>query len=341
LKKLLLTLFVFHSSLFIVKAQINLPVNPQLIPNGVLSVKARTSNAMLCYEDSTNLISSPSGGTMPYTFLWSPSAGLVCPTCKNTKASPASSTTYTITVTDHIGNTSTASVSITVDPAINLVLSSNNLNPCKGDTVHLNAAVSGGAAPYIYSWTPAAPLNSPSIYDPYYVANANKTFTCKVTDAFGCIVSATITETIDNISVSATDPKICAGTTTSLIANVTGANTFPPYTYSWMPSGQTNQTATGLSAANYTVTVTDNNGCSATALTHITNYPSPSFNILSNLTNYLMGDSLSANGGTPPYTYTISPPLPIGGIMNLPLTYMIKWQGHAGQSLFQNTYRIP
>jgi len=320
MKKTTLLFLALHLSLFTLKAQINLPDNaPMVNPDRVLSVKARTSNAMLCYGDSTNLISTPAGGTAPYTYSWTPSAGLACPTCKNTKASPAISTTYTITVTDHVGNTATASVSITVDPAINLALSSNTLNPCKGSSVYLNSAVSGGTAPYTYSWTPAAPLNASNIYNPFYTANSNKTFTCNVTDAFGCTVSSTITETIDNISVSATDPKICAGTTTSLTANVTGANTFPPYTYSWMPSGQTNQTATGLSAANYTITVIDNNGCTATTSTRISYYPTPSFNILSNLTNYLMGDSLSANGGTPPYTYTVSPPLPIGGIMNLPI----------------------
>lgn len=51
-------------------------------------------------------------------------------------------------------------------------------------------------------------------------------------------------------------------------ASITGGTS--PFTYSWTPSGQTNQTATGLSAGTYTVTVADAGGCTASAPVTIT-----------------------------------------------------------------------
>ncbi len=41
-----------------------------------------------------------------------------------------------------------------------------------------------------------------------------------------------------------------------------------PYTYSWSGGG-TNSTKTGLTAGTYTITVTDNNGCTASAVAEI------------------------------------------------------------------------
>jgi len=54
-----------------------------------------------------------------------------------------------------------------------------------------------------------------------------------------------------------------------------------PYTYLWSPGGQTAQIATGLTAAAYTVTVTDSHGCTATASTTV---GSPACNILMSFT---------------------------------------------------------
>ncbi|KAF2340120.1 SprB repeat-containing protein, partial [Flavobacterium ginsenosidimutans] len=62
------------------------------------------------------------------------------------------------------------------------------------------------------------------------------------------------------------------------------------YTYSWAPSGGTAATATGLSAGNYTVTVTDANSCSANANV-IINEPTA-------LTASISKTNVSCNGGT-------------------------------------------
>src|ERR1700722_9618782 len=99
-----------------------------------LTVRATTNSSIICYGDSARLNAIPSAGTRPFTYLWTPSVGLNCDTCKRPYAAPLSNTTYTVTVTDKHGCTNTASVSVAVDPKLNLKLSASSLTTCKGDT---------------------------------------------------------------------------------------------------------------------------------------------------------------------------------------------------------------
>jgi len=104
----------------------------------------------------------------------------------------------------------------------------------------------------------------------------------------GCTFSLTSSET--NVSCNAANN----GTAT---VNPSGGTA--PYTFSWAPSGQTTQTITGLSAGNYSVTVTDSNGCSATDLITITQ-PIPVVIPISGNSALCVGQctTLSASGGT-------------------------------------------
>jgi hypothetical protein len=95
----------------------------------------------------------------------------------------------------------------------------------------------------------------------------------------------------------------------SAYANATGGSS--PYTYSWIGTGQTTQTATGLCAGNYTVTVTDANGCAASATVLVTQ-PSPLILTFSstNATCFSCSNgsaSVSVSGGAGPYTYLWTP----------------------------------
>ncbi len=98
------------------------------------------------------------------------------------------------------------------------------------------------------------------------------TYTAVVTDANGC--TATTNATVGNVAgptvtASSTPVSTVGGSDGTATANVTGGT--GPFTYSWnsVPV-QTTQTATGLTAGTYTVTVTDANGCIATASTTVT-----------------------------------------------------------------------
>jgi len=82
----------------------------------------------------------------------------------------------------------------------------------------------------------------------------------------GCETSASATvdesdEIIDAVEVAATNVRCFAENNGSLVINnVTGG--VPPYTYNWAPIPSTGTTLTNLGPGVYTLTVSDNNGCS-------------------------------------------------------------------------------
>ncbi len=131
-----------------------------------------------------------------------------------------------------------------------------------------------------------------------------------VVTANGFASNPTIFETLGITIASHTNATCAVGGTATANAATGGLS---PYTYSWAPSGGTNLTATGLSGGSYTITVTDNNGCTATASVTITQ-PMLTITIASTTgANCSSAGSATANaatGGTAPYTYSWSP---IGG----------------------------
>lgn len=96
------------------------------------------------------------------------------------------------------------------------------------------------------------------------------------------------------------------------IAKALGADAYGPLSYTWMPGGQTTQTASNLSAGNYTVTVLDGNGCVYTRTVAVTE-PATTFSVTSISASSLTCGSasngtvqVSVTGGNSPYQYTWS-----------------------------------
>jgi hypothetical protein len=86
-----------------------------------------------------------------------------------------------------------------------------------------------------------------------------------------------------------------------------------PYTYTWSPNVSTTDKATNISAGNYTITVTDNNGCSgSTVVITITQPSSPLRDSVASITYPLCYGAtgsaiIGVKGGIGPYTYSWSP----------------------------------
>ncbi len=94
------------------------------------------------------------------------------------------------------------------------------------------------------------------------------TYEVTVTDANNCpaIASVTITEPTTLLAEASVDTDLSCIDATDGSATVTVAGGVAPYTYLWDDAdAQTTATATGLVAGTYTVTVTDDNGCTTTA----------------------------------------------------------------------------
>ncbi len=175
---------------------------------------------------------------------------------------PASTSTYFVTVTDANGCAASANRGITVNSSP-IISVSGPSSACPGTNPQL--CVSGGFNQY--SWTTGDTVNCIS-------PNSTGTYTATVTDAFGCTGSASKTITIfspASVVISGPSSK-CAGTSAQLCTPTGFSN------YNWSSGGTTN-CISPASTGNYAVIVTDGNGCTASDNVNFTINPIPSSTI--------------------------------------------------------------
>ena len=135
------------------------------------------------------------------------------------------------------------------------------------------------------------------------------TYTVTITDNNGCTAtsSSTITEPVALVAATVVDSNsTCNGFSDGgASASATGGTL--PYNYAWN-NGATTASITGVVAGTYTVTITDNNGCTSTSSATITEPAAlvAATVVDSNSTCNGLSDggaSASATGGTPAYSY--------------------------------------
>lgn len=190
---------------------------------------------------------------------------------------------------------------MTITPSANNITCNAN---CDGMA---SASVTGGTGPYTYLW------NDPGAQSTASASGlCSGTYIVTVTDAVPCTQTETVVITepallsVSTFSVTNASCGVCNGS-----AGVQAAGGTPGYTFFWN-FGSTGSIATGLCAGNYSVIVTDANGCTAQNVVTITQ-PVPlntiSFTPTLPSTCAACDGSLSASvsGGNPPYTYLWSP----------------------------------
>jgi len=219
---------------------------------------------VLCYGNSTGTLTVTASGSGTLTYSWSngvtSQSGLSSPFFNSLLAG-----SYTVTVTDGKGCLSISPAVIT-QPASVLSASTAATNPsCGNANGSIVVTPVGGTGTYNYVWSTTS--TGPSASN----LAGNATYTVTVTDANGCTATSTsalINQAGGSATLSVTNPILCNGATTgSITATVNSSSS--PYTYNWSSgiSGSTSAnsslTASGLSSAAYSVTITDANGCSA------------------------------------------------------------------------------
>jgi gliding motility-associated-like protein len=253
-----------------------------------------------CYGGSNGTIDvTTAGGTAPYTYTWS--NGTTTEDISNLTAG-----SYSLTLTDANGCAMSASYQLTAPSAV--VLSVSSLSPsCSGQQGSIDLSVSGGTTPYSYSWSNGASTQDISMLSP-------GSYTATVTDGNNC--TSTISAAIDagsGLSVQGSVSNVmCYGNATGSI-DVVVSHGAAPYSYSWS-NGATTEDISGLTAGAYSLTVTDNSGCTVSGNYTVAQSSQLSCSVHSPV---LMGNhnisvfqgtdgsiDLAVNGGSGPYTYT-------------------------------------
>jgi hypothetical protein len=240
-----------------------------------------------------------------YTYQWSP--GVADPNAASTTAAPTAPTTYYFTVTDACGTVAMDSVVVNVLDAPTATVAATDVACAGNNNGSLDLTANGGLAPYGYNWDLG--FNSEDV-----TGLAAGTYTVTVTD--GCSQTATATATVNEPAAvtPALDQVVdasCNGLSDGeILVSVSGGTA--PYAFAWS-NGDTTEDLNGLPAGQYSGTITDANGCSATASGIVVDAPSVVAVSVDNisdaacaLTNNDGSISISVSGGTPPYTFNWS-----------------------------------
>jgi hypothetical protein len=236
-----------------------------------------------------------SGGNFIYTYAWS--NGATTATISNLAAGD-----YTVTITDGAGCTGIATITLTQPPALQANATATAQTVANLNDGTASVAPAGGIPPYNIIWSTGA--TTPSIGN-----LAPGDYTVTLTDGSGCSTVATVTVTAAPCALVGTLEVVSVNcfesTNGSATVNTTGAS--GNQTYQWS-NGDSTQTSSNLAVGEYTVTVTDDIGCSLTLTAQITSPPQIVVNV-ANQTSVLCPDSptgeaaLEVTGGVSPYTY--------------------------------------
>ncbi len=241
----------------------NISINVNDLPTAEI-----TGNTSICAGGNTVLTAT--GGSQ---YAWSNGTSLA-------KITVSTEGVYTVTASDINGCSNTATVNVIVNqlPVINVL---GRLTFCQGGSTNLTAT--GGTS---YQW------NSGETSQTISVSYAG-TYTVTGTDSHGCSATKNVSVTRDEVSATITGNRyFCHGQSTTLAVSDPGN-----YSYQWFDGSTTNNIS--ISApGQYSVTVTNANGCQSTLSATVSEYNMPAPVINGNMT-ICEGQSttLRASGG--------------------------------------------
>lgn len=257
-------------------------------------------------------------GALNYSYSGLPS-GMASENLSLYSGTPTANGTYTVRlkVTDAAGESSSASVLLTVNSPLGARVHSSPASVDSGQIVQFSVSVSGGTSPYTEQWAfgdgGSGSGTSPSHV---YIASGQYTVAVTVKDAVGSTYTATFNQSVSlppsNLSISVSRNVVDAGVPVTFSAEEQYGSS--PLTYRWsMGDGTTSSTSTFTHAyaakGNYTVilTVSDATGISSSTSYSIIVLPDPHANIVLSPSTVTAGTSFTigsnVTGGLGPYTY--------------------------------------
>ncbi|WP_299108791.1 T9SS type A sorting domain-containing protein [uncultured Tenacibaculum sp.] len=276
---------------------------------GVLSVAIRETSSILCKNGTGTLVADVSGGILPYTYSWK-LKGSATELSTTNQLENIGAGTYVVSITDKNTNVVTKEYEL-IEPSLFEItgVSKGDVSCFGGTNGFINVSVSGGTTPYSYTWKHGATgSNLSSLSAGEYEVTIRDKNLCELTRKV-TIDQPLTAVTIDNHSIKNVSGFGLLNGEISI--NVVGGS--PNYTYEWKDASgtvlsSTNAILSGIGAGNYSVKVTDTNGCfvettytvTEPGLLEVTVRETSSI-LCKNGVGTLVAD---VSGGTLPYTYS-------------------------------------
>ncbi|GIV35170.1 MAG: hypothetical protein KatS3mg031_2705 [Chitinophagales bacterium] len=246
-----------------------------------------------CGNASGSVITSVSGGTPPYTYVWSNGAD-------SSVLSHLAAGSYTLTVTDKKGCAKVATATIAhINSSLQIGFTILPVSCFGSHNGAIDVEVAGGFPPYDYFWSDGSLSQDVS-------GVAAGIYTLEVTDSAGCQFTDTFTipEPPPLGLHIITEEDSCGTILVEAIAVVSGGT--PPYSFLWS-NNSTSSTVTNLNKGSHAVTVTDANGCSVSQSIIVDAGPGvsiSSFSVTPDSAGLATGSiSVTVTGGSPPYAF--------------------------------------
>jgi len=293
-------------------------------PCDSLQINVAITPASDCSAADGQIHVSVSGGTPPYTYSWSNGA--------------TTDSIIGLRMGYYVLSVSDASVcqvhdnlmrirEIVVDGNVSMNVTATSIKGTCPDASlgSIKVSTTGGTAPYTYSWSNGATGDS-------IIGLPAGTYSVSVTDAAGCFNTVPYSFTVEHAEINFSAgvfPTSACNTATGkiLLSGISGGTA--PYSIEWS-TGATADSLVNIGVGNYSVTVTDVNGCSGSD-----SYNVPASGVFLTVTadsiwkttcpeSWDGAIKVSTTGGTAPYTYTWSNGATGDSITGLPVgTYSV------------------
>ena len=280
-------------------------------PGGPVATAITPANLALNCTNTSGVVSEGATATAGYTYAWSGSSGGVVSGANTFQATVNDSGTYTVTITNAGGCTTSTTVQVTLNktqPTLNSI--TPPVISCSNATSTFTASSNAASPSYAWAGTGiTSGTTSASV-----TVNAAGQYTVTVTDGTnGCSTTTAATVTGNNTkpTINAISPPVinCTNTTSTFTASSNAASPSYAWAGTGITSGTTSASVTVNAAGQYTVTVTDGtNGCSTTTAATVTgNNTKPTINAISppviNCTNTTSTFTASSNAASPSYAW--------------------------------------
>lgn len=282
-------------------------INSVSVPSSSSVSSTVSVNNTSCSGNTGSAMVIASGGSTPYTYLWSSGQS-------TSSITGLAAGNYYITVTDFSGCTSVDTAIINSTGAPTAGITGNNVSCNGGSDGSANTFVNGGTSPYAYLWSNGQTTSSST-------GLAAGNYSVTITDNSNCtaISTVTISEPLPMSGTPTVADASCGMSDGSVTMAPSGGAT--PYSFLWT-NGQTGAAATSLPAGTYSVTVTDAGGCTQVFSATVSNAGAPSVSISVVDPSCYGGNNgsatVNASGGSTPYTYLWSNGSTQSQISNLP-----------------------